>query len=709
MKEVLIIDSNQESALKLARFLKKGPDASIVDDIDDYVACCIKCEIRPVGRYAPVVVDNVDDSLEKIKSRDLRAVLLNAASSEMIALDALTRIKEEHSKAIVIMIVASGETARKAKRLGASDVVAKTPNMEDLYWKLGLAFCRLYAPNKIVSIPTGEAPNERLIGKGKPMIELHARIVDIAPGPLSVLILGETGTGKELVAQLIHEESGRTGKFVAINCGAMNEGVLESELFGHTAGAYTSAPPKERPGAFRSADGGTLFLDEIGNTTTEFQKRLLRVLEIQEVRPMGGDKAHEVDVRVIAATNQDLKQMVKEGTFREDLLFRLKDHEVYLPPLRERKEDIELLVSHFLEHAPRQRNQRRPDISKPAIKLLEDYHWPGNVRELKKCIESAVDSSQGETILPRDLKPEIRMYRGDEGSEGDAPERQSSEPSEIPIYENLFDLPVVVFCQFISGAENITETDITNWSEELAPHAHRRATDAEREIHEWEQAWKGGRITRDALLTDIGEVVRKAVTRLSELRYGSDSRHAAAEPISIVGKTLDGSLIAVLKEVIKEYGDDWDKAARMLKIQPKMLEGLIKKDGERKRSTESLRKLKPFPDKEVERLLTKSVGNFVTEHFSRAEWRAKSPDEQVRIVHLALKTVSGRLAGDHGCIYFGGMTFRQIKKQIYRRAAYLCKDEAKAAKALDVDVRTFREHRSRSGSEATFPDRYTLF
>ena len=162
--------------------------------------------------------------------------------------------------------------------------------------------------------------------------------------------------------------------------------------------------------------------------------------------------------------------------------------------------------------------------------------------------------------------------------------------------------------------------------------------------------------------------------------------------------------------MIKEYGDDWEKAARMLKIQPKTLDGWAKKDGERETSIiESLRELKSFPDKEVERLLTKSVGNFVTEHFSRAEWRAKSPDEQIRIVHLALKTVSGRLAGDHGCIYFGGMTSEEIKKQIHRRAAYLYSDETEAAKALGIDVRTFRKYWSRLGSEAAFPAHYTLF
>ena len=706
MREVLIIDSNQESALKLARFLE-NPDASIAGDVDAFVDCCIRCEIRSVGRYAPVVVGKVDEGLKKIKSKDRKVVLINAASLEMNGLDALKKIKEKHSGVIVIMIGADSDTALEAMLLGASDVASKTSDMEGIHRMLGEAFCRLYIRRaKIFTTATEEASKNRsrLVGESEPMFEVKKKIGLVAPSTISVLLEGETGTGKEVVAQLIHEKSGRPqSEFKAIDCGAMNQELLDSELFGHEPGAYTGASQEEgRLGAFRSAEGGTLFLDEIGNTTAEFQKRLLRVLETQEVKPMGRDGTHEVDVRIIAATNQNLKQMVKEGTFREDLFSRLKGRGIYLPPLRERKEDIKLLVSHFLKHAPR--------ISEPAMKLLEDYYWPGNVRELKKCVESAARSSQGETILPKDLPQEIRMYRGDEGSEGDVQERQSSETPKRPMYKNLFDVSVAVFCQFISKAENITETDIIKGSKALAPHAHRRVTDAERAIHKWERARKDGRIAPDDLRTNIADVVTEAVIRLSELRYSSDSRRAAAKPFSIVGKTLEGSLIAVLNEVVEEYGNDRKKAAEMLKMHPKTLDGWLDPERTRKRetSTDSCTR-EHFPDKEVESLLTKSVDNFVMEQFSRAEWREKSPNERIRIVHLALRTVSGRLAEDHGCIYFGGMTFKQIKKQIYRRAAYLYSDEATAAEALGVDVRTFRKHWPLLGSEADFPDHYTLF
>lgn len=704
MKEVLIIDSNQENALKLARFLE-NPDASIVGDVEAFVDCCIRCEIRSVGRYAPVVVGKVNEGLKKIKPEDRKVVLINAASLEMNGLDALKKIKEERSGVIVIMIGADSETALEATLLGALDVASKTSDMEGTHRMLDEVFCRLYTPRaKIFTTATEEASKSRsrLVGESELMFKVKKEIGRVASSKTSVLLMGETGTGKEVAAQLIHEKSGRPlSKFKAINCGAMNQELLESELFGHEPGAYTGAPQKERLGAFRSAKGGTLFLDEIGSTTTEFQKRLLRVLETQEVLPMGGDKPDKVDVRVIAATNQDLKQMVKERTFRGDLFFRLKGREIYLPPLRERKEDIKLLVSHFLKHAPR--------ISEPAMKLLEDYSWPGNVRELKKYVESAARSSQGETILPKDLPQEVRMYTENEGAEGEAQERQSSETPKTPMYENLFDVSVVVFCQFICEAENITETDITNWSKVLDPYTHRRITDAEHEIHTWRQAWKKGRIASDDLLVDIEKVVKAAVTRLSALRYGSDAGRTAAEPISIEGRTLAGSLIAVLHEMVKEYDDDRKKAAQMLKLDPKTLDGWINKDVARETAKVPSHELGSFPDREVESLLTKPVDYFVAEQLSRAEWRAKGPDERIRAVHLALKSVSGRLSGDHGCIYFGGMTFEQIERQIYRRAAYLYSDETEAAEALGVGVRTFRKHWSRSESAKAFPEHYTVF
>ena len=681
-----------------------------------------------MGRYAPILVNSVDEGLEKIReSETLKVVLLNVASPEMNGLDALKKIKRDPSEVIVIVVGADAETAREAGDLGALDVAPKTPNMdidymEDIHRMLDRAFCRLYARDKIFRTPTEDTEEVskdgfHLVGESKPMIALNKEIGRVARDTSPVLIGGETGTGKELVARLIHEESGRPKKlFTAIDCGAVPETLLESELFGYDKGAFTDAAPEGRLGRFRLADGGTLFLDEIGNTTTKLQKRLLRVLQTQEIQPVGGDQTHKVDVRVIAATNQDLAQLVADGEFREDLFYRLKGYEISLVPLRERAGDIALLLLYFLQRVQAREARPIPRISEKAMELLENYDWPGNVRELEHCLKSAAVSSHGEVILPEDLPQEIRTYSGGGGTdsggggtEGAAQERQFSETTETSTYETLFDLSVAVFCQFISEAENITETDITNWSKVLDPYTHRRITDAAHEIYTWRQAWKSGRIKSADLLSDIGKVVKAAVTRLSALRYGSDAGHTATEPISIEGRTLTGSFIAVLHEMVKEYGNDRKKAARMLKLDPKTLDGWIDKDVARETAKVPSRELESFPDREVGSLLTKPVDSFIAEQLSRAEWRAKGPAERIRAVHLALKSVSERLGGDHGCIYFGGMTFEQIERQIYRRAAYLYSDETEAAEALDVTVRTFRKHWSRSGSAEAFPDHYTLF
>ena len=659
-----------------------------------------------MGRYTPIIAGNVDAGLEKIKeSEGPKVVLLNVAF-----LDALKKIKREH-QVIVIVIGASAETTREAMGLGALDVTSKTFNMEDIYRMLDRAFCRLYARDRIFTIRTEEESKDRLVGESKPMIELNKKIGRVDRNTSPLLIEGETGTGKGLVARLIHDESERAKEpFISIDCGAVPGELRESELFGYEEGAFTGARAYGKPGQFELADGGTLFLDEVSNMTPALQATLLNVLQTQEIQRLGGIQPRKIDVRLIAATNQDLAQMVANGKFREDLFYRLKGYEISLVPLRERKEDISLLVPHFLQQGQDKEEPLMPGISEKVMELLEGYDWPGNVRELEHCIKSAAVSAQGEVILPKDLPQEIRMGRKERISEGRGREIRSLKTPEVSTYENLFDLPVVVFCQFISGEENITEAQITGWSKRLSHYAHRSADRAKHEIYSWTQAWKSGLITAAGLRTDIAKVVKAAVTRLSEVRYGADFKRTA-KPISIEGRTLAGSLIAVLQEVVKEYGDDREKAARVLQMDPKKLDGWLdpEKDVARETYKKPSRVLKPFPDKEVESLLTKSIDYFVTEQFSRAEWRAKSQYEQIRTVHLALKAVSRRLGRDHACIYFGGMTFEQIQKQIYRRAAYLYNDETEAAEALDVDVRTFRKHWSISESGEAFPDHYTLF
>ena len=686
MKEVLIIDDNQESAFKLERFLKaKG--------------------------YAPICVDNVDQGLENInESESLKVVLLNVTLSEMKGLDALSKIKCKHREVIVIVLGASAETARKAVWLGALDVTQKIIDTEEIPRILDQAFSRLIARDKTFPIRTGEVTKDQdyLVGESAAMFELNKKIGRVTRDTNPVLLQGETGTGKGLVAHLIHKEGQRSAApFISIE----PDELRESELFGYEKGAFTGAKSEGKPGRFELADGGTLFLDEISNMTPALQATLLSVLQTQEIGRLGSTRTRKIDVRIIAATNKDLAKMVEQGTFRDDLFHRLKGYDITLAPLRERKEDIPLLVAHFLQHIQNQENRPLHGISEKVIKLLQDYDWPGNVRELENCLKSAAVSSQGEVILPNDLPHDIRVGGQNSHTLKRSPEIQVAKTSETAMDENLFDLSVVVFCRFISDIENITEMQIKSWSQRLTHYAHRGANSAKHEIHRWTQAWKNGFITSTGLLTDIEKVVKKAVTRLSALQYGTDFKHTEAHPISIEGKTLIGSLIAVLQEVVKEYGNDREKAAKMLQMDPKKLDGWLNIGREVKRETSKKpsRELNPFPDKEVESLLIKSLDHFVTEQFSRAEWRAKNLYEQIRTVYLGLKSVASRIVGDHGCIYFGGMTFEQIQKQIYRRAAYLYNDETEAAEALDVDVRTFRKYWYSAGSENALPNHYTLF
>ena len=226
---------------------------------------------------------------------------------------------------------------------------------------------------------------------------------------MTVLIEGETGTGKDLVARAIHTGSTRReAPFVPVDCGALPDELLESELFGYEAGAFTDAKKEGKPGRFELANGGTLFLDEVGNMTPASQVKLLRALQTQEIERLGSTRRLKVDVRIIAATNQELGEMVKRGQFREDLYYRFKRIALHLPPLRERQEDIPLLVTHFLQLIQEELGKPIRGISEEGMKLLQNYTWPGNVRELENCIRSAATLCRADVVLPDDLPSEIR-------------------------------------------------------------------------------------------------------------------------------------------------------------------------------------------------------------------------------------------------------------------------------------------------------------
>jgi two-component system nitrogen regulation response regulator GlnG len=242
------------------------------------------------------------------------------------------------------------------------------------------------------------------------MREIYKLIGVMASNTVTVLIEGETGTGKDLVARAIHAGSERKEKpFIPVDCGALPDELLESELFGYEAGAFTGAKTEGKPGRFELADGGTLFLDEVCNMTPALQVKLLRALQTQEIERLGGTRTLKVDVRVIAATNQELGEMVKRGQFREDLYYRFRRIALHLPPLRERQEDISLLVTHFLKLIQEEFGKPIRGISEEGMKLLQDYAWPGNIRELENCLRSAAALSRADVILPDDLPSEIRI------------------------------------------------------------------------------------------------------------------------------------------------------------------------------------------------------------------------------------------------------------------------------------------------------------
>ena len=327
----------------------------------------------------------------------------------------LERLKGLQPLTEVLLVTAYGtvEHAVAAMKAGASDFLVKPVNLGHLIEKIH-AILRIRADREALerererSLYLQEEIDERfndgeIVGRSQRMQELYARIIKVAGTPSSVLVTGESGTGKELVARAIHRLSSRSsGPFIRVNCGALAEGVLESELFGHERGAFTGAV-RQRRGRFELADGGTLFLDEIGEISPAMQVRLLRVLQDRTFERVGGEKTISVDVRVVAATNRDLKKAVLEGSFREDLFYRLHVIPIELPALRERREDVALLCEHFLDRLSRRMTRNRASLTPGALKLLEQYNWPGNVRELENVLERAFVLCDGGEIRVEDL------------------------------------------------------------------------------------------------------------------------------------------------------------------------------------------------------------------------------------------------------------------------------------------------------------------
>jgi len=308
---------------------------------------------------------------------------------------------------IIITGFATVETAVDAMKNGAFDYLSKPFLPEQILEKVEMALIRRDALLENSSLQNEGVSTDgfdMFIGNSKQMQKVFQRIAQVAPTDSTVLITGESGTGKELAARAIHNHSQRAEmSFVAVDCTSLAENLLESELFGHVKGSFTGAT-QTKPGLFNVADGGTLFLDEISNISLTTQAKLLRVLQEREVTPIGGTKPSPVNIRLVAATNRNLKDMVQEGTFREDLYFRLNIIPIDLPPLRDRKGDIPVLIAHFLKKFSSEMGKELKGLSPDARILLEDYPLPGNVRELENIIERAVVLALGDIILREDLE-----------------------------------------------------------------------------------------------------------------------------------------------------------------------------------------------------------------------------------------------------------------------------------------------------------------
>ncbi|NLI81909.1 MAG: sigma 54-interacting transcriptional regulator [Deltaproteobacteria bacterium] len=386
----------------------------IVDDEKNYLL--VLEDLLLEEGYRVVTSDNGARALEILKAHELDVVITDMKMPGMDGMSLLEHIHAMHPDLPVIMMTAYGsvEKAVEAMRKGAFDYILKPFENEELKLTIRKAIdhYQLVCQNRYLTRELQDRYQfNNIIGKSAVMQRIYRLIEKVAPSKATVLITGESGTGKELIARAIHFNSPRGERpFISVNCGALPETLLESELFGHEKGAFSGAVSL-RKGRFELAHQGTLFLDEISEMSPPLQVKLLRILQEMEFERVGGSQSLKVDVRVVAASNRDLRLEVAEGRFRSDLFYRLNVVHVALPPLRDRKDDIPLLVNHFLRKFANEESSCNLRIHPEAMRLLLDYHWPGNVRELENVIERAVILCNGESVEAKDLPPEVTAPR----------------------------------------------------------------------------------------------------------------------------------------------------------------------------------------------------------------------------------------------------------------------------------------------------------
>ena len=370
-------------------------------------------EYLELDGYEVMTAAQGDEAWKRFQKGDIDLVITDLRMDGLSGEELLKRIVTEAPGIPVIMLTGHGsvDSAVAAMRNGAYDFLTKPPNLEHLSFivKRALQNRELAQKNRRMEEELEHQKQfETIIGTSAPMRKVFDTISRVAPSKASVLVTGESGVGKELVADAIHGLSPRTKKpLIKVHCAALSESLLESELFGHEKGSFTGAASRRR-GRFELANEGTLFLDEIGEIDQNIQIKLLRVLQEKKFERLGGEETIETDVRIVAATNRDLKAEIEKGNFREDLYFRLNVVTILVPPLRDRKDDIPLLITAFLREFAQENNKRIEGINEKARATLYSYDWPGNVRELRNCMESAVVMSKGSIITEDDLPPTLR-------------------------------------------------------------------------------------------------------------------------------------------------------------------------------------------------------------------------------------------------------------------------------------------------------------
>jgi DNA-binding NtrC family response regulator len=383
----------------------------VVDD-EVLIRDMIKKGLTQMGGFSVEVAQNGLEAIEKMEKDVFDLVLTDLKMPKMDGLELLKNIKGTRPEMMVILMTAYGsiETAVEAMRIGANDYITKPINFDDLLIHISKVQKEslLLRENLLLRMEVRKKFEfNNIIGKSKKMQEVFSLIEKVAPGNSTVMIYGGSGTGKELVAKAIHYNSPRVDRpFIPFNCGAIPETLVESELFGHTKGAFTGAIQAKK-GLFEEANGGTLFLDEISSILPSVQVKLLRVLQEKELMRVGSTERTKIDVRMIAATNENLEENMKKGKFREDLFYRLHVFPIFLPDLKDRKEDIPLLAYHFLDLYSKEAKKEIRGILKEAMKLLLEYHWPGNVRELENTIERAVVMTDQNYLVPNDFPKDL--------------------------------------------------------------------------------------------------------------------------------------------------------------------------------------------------------------------------------------------------------------------------------------------------------------